>query len=94
MSFLAVVLVISASFTHATWNLIQKRAANAGAAFVFATSIFACAIYLPWVVSILADSGMAWNGDVFVCLAVSGLIHLAYSLSLQRGYQLSDLSVV
>ena len=29
-----------------------------------------------------------------VCLLISGLIHLAYSLCLQRGYRVADLSVV
>ena len=27
------------------------------------------------------------------CLLLSGLIHLAYNLCLQRGYQVADLSV-
>src|SRR4051794_23667831 len=37
---------------------------------------------------------MTWNFPVACCLLLSGLLHLAYSLCLQRGYQVADLSVV
>jgi hypothetical protein len=36
MSFAAFALVVVAAFIHATWNLLSKRAASAGPAFVFA----------------------------------------------------------
>ena len=37
---------------------------------------------------------MSWSLPVAACLLFSGVIHLAYSLCLQRGYQVADLSVV
>jgi len=94
MTLFSLLLVILASFIHATWNLLAKRAAPVGPVFVFAYTMIACVAYAPWVAYLLADGGVLWTwaGAGFVLL--SGLIHLAYSLCLQRGYQVADLSVV
>lgn len=94
MTLASLLLVILASFIHASWNLLAKRAASVGLAFVFAYNLIACVAYAPWVLYLLADGAISWTwqGSAFVLL--SGLIHLAYSLCLQRGYQVADLSVV
>ena len=94
MSAVALTLVVAAAFIHATWNLLAKRAASAGAAFVLAYTVFACVIYIPWVVWELARGAMAWSWVSVAFLMLSGFLHLVYSLSLQRGYQVGDLSVV
>src|SRR5882724_5787568 len=94
MSLLPLTLVILAAFIHATWNLLSKRAAAAGAAFVFASNLFSSIIYLPWMIWILVYGDLTWNWPVVVCIVLSTVIHLAYSLCLQRGYQVADLSVV
>lgn len=87
-------LVILAAICHATWNLLAKRAADAGAAFIFAYNLVACVGYAPWAVWLIAKGALPLGAPIFECLLASGLIHLAYSLALQRGYQLADLSVV
>ncbi|WP_245516293.1 EamA family transporter [Ancylobacter aquaticus] len=94
MALPTLLLVILASFIHAAWNLLAKRAASVGPAFVFAYNLVACVAYAPWVLYLLAEDAIrwTWQGGAFVLL--SGLIHLAYSLCLQRGYQVADLSVV
>lgn len=94
MSALALALVVAAAFIHATWNLLAKRAASAGAAFVLAYTVSACVLYIPWVGWELARGAMVWSWAAVAFLALSGVLHLAYSLSLQRGYQVGDLSVV
>ena len=94
MSLLPLSLVILAAFIHATWNLLAKRAAEAGPAFVFAYNVFACLVYLPWMVWLLVYGDLHWSLPVAACLVLSACIHLAYSLCLQRGYQVADLSVV
>ena len=38
--------------------------------------------------------GMKWSWPIAACVFASGIIHLAYSLVLQRAYQAADLSVV
>lgn len=94
MSFSALSLVVLASFIHATWNLLSKRAAAAGAAFVFAYTLVCCVAYAPVVVWLIMQKTMVWNWPALICIALSGAVHLGYSLCLQRGYQVADLSVV
>ena len=95
MAVAPLLLVVLASFIHASWNLLAKRAASVGPIFVFAYNLIACVAYAPWVLYLLTQGGgvaSTWAGVGFVLM--SGLIHLAYSLCLQRGYQVADLSVV
>ena len=87
-------LVILAAFTHATWNLLAKRAADAGVAFIFAYNLVACVAYAPWAIWLIASGKLPLGLPALACIAASGTIHLAYSVCLQRGYQLADLSVV
>lgn len=94
MSLLSLSLVVLAAFIHATWNLLSKRAADAGPTFVFAYNLFACLVYLPWMIWLVMYGNLTWNWTVLACLLLSAAIHLAYSLCLQRGYQVADLSVV
>jgi drug/metabolite transporter (DMT)-like permease len=94
MSLLPLTLVVLAAFIHATWNLLSKRAAAAGPTFVFAYNFVACVVYLPWMIWLLVYGQVTWNWPVAGCLVLSAIIHLAYSLCLQRGYQVADLSVV
>jgi drug/metabolite transporter (DMT)-like permease len=94
MTLASVFLVVLASFVHATWNLLAKRAASVGPIFVFAYNVVACVAYAPWVLYLLAHGALAWSWAGATVIFMSGLIHLAYSLSLQRGYQVADLSVV
>ena len=94
MTLAAASLVVLAAFIHATWNLLAKRAASVGPAFVFAYNLVSCIAYAPWVLYLLAHGGIGWTWAGGGALLLSGLIHLAYSLCLQRGYQVADLSVV
>jgi drug/metabolite transporter (DMT)-like permease len=94
MSFAPIVLVVLAAFIHAAWNLLSNRAAVAGPTFVFAYNLVACVAYAPWVAWLLAQGALTWSLPVAGCISLSGLIHLAYSVCLQRGYQEADLSVV
>lgn len=94
MSLSAFALVILAALIHAIWNLLAKRAAHAGPAFVLAYTSIACAAYLPWMVWLIGSGATAWNSNIILCIVASGALHLIYSLSLQRGYQVADLSVV
>lgn len=90
----SVLLVVLASIFHASWNILAKRAASAGPAFVFAYTLVACVAYAPWALYLVATSTLIWTGEGVVFVLLSGLIHLAYSLCLQQGYRVADLSVV
>lgn len=87
-------LVILASLTHATWNLFAKKAAAAGPVFVCTYNIVSCAAYAPLVAFQLSRGHSAWSWTSIEFILLSGAIHLAYSVVLQRGYQEADLSIV
>jgi drug/metabolite transporter (DMT)-like permease len=94
MSFAPIILVVLAAFIHATWNLLVKQAAAGGPTFVFAYNLVACIAYAPWVTWLSAQGALTWSLPIAGCILLGSLIHLAYSLCLQRGYQVADLSVV
>lgn len=94
MPIVSFALVILAAICHATWNLLAKRAADAGAAFILAYNLVSVVAYAPWALWLIAKGAASPSWPVVACIFTSGLIHLAYSLALQRGYQLADLSVV
>lgn len=94
MTLATLLLVILASFIHAGWNLLAKRAAEVGPPFVLAYNIVACIAYAPWVVYVLVHGARFWSWAGAGFIVLSGLLHLGYSLCLQRAYQQADLSVV
>lgn len=94
MTLALLLLIILASVIHATWNLLAKRAALVGPVFVFAYNLVACVAYAPWVLYLLRRGAIDWTLEGIGFVLLSSLIHLAYSLCLQRGYQVADLSVV
>jgi len=97
MSLFSLLLVVLAAVIHASWNLLAKRASDAGPVFVMAYTSIATLVYLPWAAWIFIESEFVFgvfNTQIIVCIVLSGLLHLAYSLFLQRGYQVADLSVV
>jgi drug/metabolite transporter (DMT)-like permease len=94
VSFDLFLLICLAAALHATWNLVSKQASSAGAAFVLAYRLFSTLLFAPWVIYVLWFDGMAWSLPVIAFILLSSVLHLFYSLCLQRGYQAADLSVV
>ena len=94
MTLASLLLIVLAAVIHAMWNLLAKRAASVGPVFVFAYNLVACICYAPWVLYLLSGGTIGWTAEGIAVVLLSGVIHLAYSLCLQRGYQVADLSVV
>ena len=94
MSLLPLLLVVLAAFIHAGWNLMVKQAADAGPIFVSAYNAVICVAYAPWVIWLLIHDGMHWSWTITGCILLSAIVHLAYSLCLQRGYRVAEFSVV
>lgn len=94
MSFAPLAVVVVASFIHATWNLLAKRAAPSGSAFVLAYDFFSAVVYAPWGLWLLTHQTTPWTLPAIGCVITSGIVHLGYGLCLQRGYREADLSVV
>ncbi len=93
MTLAALVLVLIAAFTHATWNFAAKRSAG-GLPFVWVSSTFALAlygvaglVYWLWRQPVLPD-GIWW------VVAGSGILKTIYALLLQRAYRHGDFSLV
>ncbi len=94
MSLVSFSLVFLAAVVHAIWNLLAKRAASVGPVFVFTYNAVVCVVYGPWALYRLAHDSSHWSAAGLALVALSGVLHLAYSLCLQRGYRVADLSIV
>jgi len=93
MTLLALCLVLLAAVTHACWNLSAKHAADSRH-FVWLFSAGSVLIYGPIVCAVLWVERPHFEARHWLSLAATSVLHLLYSLSLQRGYRVSDLSVV
>lgn len=93
MTAFSVALILVAAVIHASWNVLAKRASG-GAPFVWLYGVVAAVVYLPVAAWLLVRDADALTPRSFALAAVSGALHLAYALALQRGYQVADLTVV
>jgi drug/metabolite transporter (DMT)-like permease len=94
MSSLSLLLVVVAAVLHASWNLVSKRAAAAGAHFVLAYTLISCVAYAPFAIAMIVAGQLPVNAVSIACILASGVVHLFYGLGLQRAYQVAHLSVV
>jgi drug/metabolite transporter (DMT)-like permease len=90
---LAIAAVLLAAVTHATWNLAAKRAAGSRH-FVWLYSVGSVVLYAPAVVWILIYQRPQFELIHWLALLMTGILHMGYSLLLQAGYRVSDLSLV
>lgn len=93
MTAAALGLVLLASFFHASWNFLAKRAGS-GALFVWLFAVGSAFLYAP-----LAVAAALWQRPRLgplegLFMVGSGVLHLAYFVLLQHAYQRADLSVV
>lgn len=93
MSPLALALVLSASFIHASWNLLAKRIGG-GPAVAWLLSTASLIIYAPVVLGYWWWQQPQISATGWSFMLGTGFIHLAYYLVLQRGYNVGDLSLV
>lgn len=93
MSLLAFLLVMTAAFAHASWNLLAKRAAHCRH-FNWYFSTGAALLFMPFAAFALADFAPRISAVALLVLFSTCVLHTLYSASLQRGYRASDLSVV
>ncbi len=93
MTSLALILVLTAAFIHASWNLLAKRAGG-GAAFVFLFGAFSSLIYAPLAAVVFFVARPQLGPLELGFMAGSSVLHLGYFLLLQRGYRVGDLSLV
>jgi drug/metabolite transporter (DMT)-like permease len=89
----ALIAVLLAAVTHATWNLAAKRASGSRH-FVWLYSTISVTLYTPVVAWVLLHERPQFELMHWLALGATCVLHLGYSLVLQAGYRASDLSLV
>jgi drug/metabolite transporter (DMT)-like permease len=90
----ALTLVLTAALVHAIWNLCAKRVPDGGAHFVFLYYTVGAVVVPPVAVVSVVVSGQRPTWTWLAAGAVTALLHTAYGVVLQRGYDVGDLTVV
>lgn len=93
MTLAALSLILGSAFIHATWNLLAKRAGG-GAAFVWSAAVAGALLYLPITAALGQFQQVHWTWLTVAFLVGSGVLQTLYFITLQRGYQAGDLSLV
>lgn len=93
MTTLALLLVLIAAFTHATWNFAAKRSGG-GLPFVWLTGLLSFGFYVPVVIAYSWWKSPTLPDGTWLVVLGSGLIKTAYALLLQRGYRHGDFSLI
>lgn len=93
MSSFAVLLVLSAAVAHAAWNVIAHGVSRIGMPFLWLGAVSSVVVWI----GVVPFTGGLGTGSVpafLLGIVVSGLLHVAYMLVLQRGYRVGRLSAV
>ena len=93
MTTLALTMVLLSAVFHATWNLFAKRAGG-GLVFIWLADVVAVVAFAPLVVVLyFVDKPYIGFAELGMMLG-SALLHLAYFITLLRGYRAGDFSLV
>jgi uncharacterized membrane protein len=91
---LALGLVLFSAFIHASWNFLLKKSGG-GAGLITASTLLSLAVYLPIVAAATWFSAYQFQPMHLALMFVSGMVHTAYFLLLDRAYRSGgDLSIV
>jgi hypothetical protein len=93
MSGIALALVVMGAVCHALWNIVSKKAGG-GAAFVFLYGVVAVVAYLPVTAWAWVRTPQYFDWTMWFVATASALIHVFYSLVLQKAYREADFTVV
>ncbi|MBC8018407.1 MAG: EamA family transporter [Verrucomicrobia bacterium] len=89
----ALILVVSGALLHAIWNFFAKKASG-GLPFVWLYGIVSIAAAFPFGIASWFNNSHQFGTAAWVAIVASALVHVVYSLVLQRGYLVSDFSIV
>lgn len=93
MPLTALLAVLLAACTHASWNLVAKTASQSKH-FIWLYSIASMLIWTGPVIWVLMHNPWHPGPQAWIALLGTAVLHLAYSLALQSGYRAGDLSLV
>ena len=89
-----VAMVLAAALAHAVWNLASKYKRGDAFLFVCAYTYASALLCVPISLVFMADGQQVLGWQLAVGAAVSAVLHTAYSLTLQAGYERAELGVV
>ena len=93
MSLSALLIVLVAALLHATWNYWVKKLAG-GPELIWMFSTLSVILYAPALCYLLLSGDVKFNVQTVGIICGSGMLHLAYFLTLQLGYRHGELSLV
>ena len=91
MTVLALLLVTTSAFMHATWNYLTKGSRDK-VVFLWATGIAGSVLFLPAL--LWSGDGRPWSGRVWAGFGLGAVLRALYFLSLGAAYSRGDLSLV
>ncbi|WP_166969889.1 DMT family transporter [Brevibacterium atlanticum] len=94
MTFSVLGLVLIASVAHAVWNLAAKSVSGKGYSFVLAYHGLSAVLLAPVAIVLIATGDQPLNWALVGAAVLSAVFHIAYSVSLQAGYDHAPLGVV
>ena len=89
-----VAMVLAAAVAHAVWNLASKFKRGDALLFVCAYTYASALLCVPISIAIVADARQVLDWRLLAGAGVSAVLHTAYSLTLQAGYDRAELGVV
>ncbi|MDP9894832.1 drug/metabolite transporter (DMT)-like permease [Variovorax boronicumulans] len=89
-----VATVLAAAVAHAVWNLASKYKRGDALLFVCAYTCASALLCVPIGLALMADAQQVLSWRLAAGAAVSAVLHTAYSLTLQAGYERAELGVV
>jgi drug/metabolite transporter (DMT)-like permease len=91
----ALLLVLVAALAHALWNFAAKTVPAGGAVFVHLYLAASALLWVPIaVVWLVVGHRETPEPSWLLGATVSGVLHIVYGLTLQRGYTAADMNVV
>ncbi|MSN26960.1 MAG: EamA family transporter [Geobacter sp.] len=93
MNLESLILVVSGALLHALWNYFAKKASG-GLTFVWLFGVVSITAAFPFGVISWLNNSHQLGLNAWIAIVASALVHVVYSLVLQRGYQVSDFSIV
>ncbi len=89
----AFILVLVAGLIHALWNIVAKKAGG-DSRFACFTNLLTMLVWAPVGIYFGWQVVPGWGWREWGFIAVSGVVHVIYFVTLLRGYRKSDLTVV
>ncbi|WP_353614347.1 DMT family transporter [Mangrovibacter phragmitis] len=94
MQLSTIAMILTAAVAHAVWNIASKYKREDTLVFVWAYSCASALLWLPFSLILIVEGQQERDWRLAVGAVISSVLHIAYSLILQAGYERAELGVV